>query len=82
MDSDRTLTNKRGDRMAWTVYFIVMSVLVVLAIIDQPMLLAIIPIALAGSYALLAIIMRLLGGRRRSARGASIAHESEHRQTL
>jgi hypothetical protein len=80
--SDSAFSNKRLDRMAWTVYFTVMAVLVVRAIIDQPMLLVIIPIALCGSCALLAMIVRLLGGRRRPGRGASVADEPEHHRTL
>lgn len=68
--------------MTWTVYIVIMTVLVVLAIADQPMLLVIIPVTLAGSYALVATMLCLLGARSRSARGASIANESEGKQTL
>lgn len=67
----------RLDQMSWTVYIVIMTVLVVLAIADQPMLLVIIPVTLAGSYALVVTIMRLLGARSRPACESSIAHESE-----
>jgi len=59
---------KQIDRMSWAAFLLVMAGLIVLAIIDQPMLLVILPAALAGPYALLAVIVRLLGGQRRPER--------------
>ena len=62
----RTLSaRKQFDRVTWSAFLLVMACLLVLAIIDQPMLLIILPAALAGPYAILAVILRLLGGQRR-----------------
>jgi hypothetical protein len=62
----RTLSaRKQFDRVTWSAFLLVMAALLVLAIIDQPMLLIILPAALAGPYAILAVILRLLGGQRR-----------------
>jgi len=67
--NSRTLSaRKQLDRLSWAVFLLVMAALLVLAISDQPMLLIIVPAALAGPYALLALIVRLLGGQRRPER--------------
>jgi cobalamin synthase len=67
--NSRTLSaRKQLDRLPWAVFLLVMATLFVLAISDQPMLLIIVPAALAGPYALLALIVRLLGGQRRPER--------------
>ena len=46
--------------MTWAVYFVFVAGLVVLAVIDQPMMLIILPAVLVGSYAILATISRAL----------------------
>jgi len=55
-----TFLNDWSDRLPLAVYFVFFADLIVLAVIDQQMMLIILPVVLGGSYALLAVIGRFL----------------------